>query len=214
MLQKLNLGCGPIQPDGWVNVDGSNRAWLACKLPWIDRMVTWLGLAAATEFNRTTVYANLLKRFPWPDQSADSVYMGDVLEHFTPEQGKHLVSESFRVLASGGIIRVRTPDHARFWRNYVAAHDTTFNKPRSEWTDEHVRWTRMYFDDICVRRPKAWQSMGHFHKWGWDEVSMVMLLESVGFTNVRRMSLHQSAMADVAAVETREDLTVEGVKPC
>jgi hypothetical protein len=54
--------------------------------------------------------------------------------------------------------------------------------------------------------------MGHFHKWGWDEVSMVMLLESSGFTDVRRMRLHQSAIADVTAVETREDLTVEGVK--
>jgi len=121
-------------------------------------------------------------------------------------------TESFRVLARGGIIRVRTPDHARFWRNYVTEHDAILAKPRSEWSLNHTRWTQMYFDDICVRRPKPWHSMGHFHKWGWDEVAMVILLESVGFSDVRRMSLHQSAIADVTDVETREDLTIEGVK--
>ena len=21
---KLNLGCGPVQPEGWINIDGSN----------------------------------------------------------------------------------------------------------------------------------------------------------------------------------------------
>jgi predicted SAM-dependent methyltransferase len=212
MPLKLNLGCGHVHAQGWVNVDGSNRAWLASKFPRVDALLVSLGLAAPTEFNRTTFFANLLKRFPWPDNSAEAVYMGEVLEHFTPEQGKHLITESFRVLAPGGIIRVRTPDHARFWRNYVSEHDATLAKPRSDWSQGHVRWTRMYFDDICVRRPKPWQSMGRFHKWGWDEVSIVMLLESAGFTDVRRMSLHQSGIADVAAVETREDLTVEGVK--
>jgi SAM-dependent methyltransferase len=214
MALKLNLGCGHVQPIGWVNVDGSNRAWLASKFPRVDALIVRLGLAAPTEFNRATVHVDLLKRFPWADHSASAVYMGDVLEHFTPEQGKHLVRESFRVLAPGGVLRVRTPDHARFWRNYVAEHDAKLARPRSEWSQEHTRWVKMYFDDVCVRRPKPWQSMGHFHKWGWDEIAMVMLLESVGFTEVRRMSLHESAISDVAVVETREDLTIEGMKAC
>jgi predicted SAM-dependent methyltransferase len=208
----LNLGCGPVHAEGWVNVDGSNRAWLASKLPWLDSLMVTLRLLSPTEFNRTTVHANLLKPFPWPDNSAEAVYLGEVLEHFTPEQARHVITESFRVLTPGGILRVRTPDHVRFWRNYIIEHDSTLTRPRKEWTQEHVRWIRMYFQDICVRRPRPWQSMGHFHKWAWDEVSLVVLLESVGFSNVRRMALHQSDIPKVAAVETREDLTVEAVK--
>jgi predicted SAM-dependent methyltransferase len=212
-LLKLNLGCGHIQPPGWVNVDGSNRAWLASKLPLVDALLVYLRLVPPTEFNHQTVYANLLKPFPRPSNSAAAIFMGDVLEHFTPEQGKHLVQESFRVLAPGGVIRLRTPDHVRFWRNYVTEHDATLMKPREQWTADHTCWTRMYFADICIRRPKPWQSMGHFHKWGYDEVALVMLLESAGFANVRRMPYRQSAIADVEAVERREDLSVEGIKP-
>src|SRR5262245_32106007 len=41
---RLNLGCGPIQPEGWINVDGSNRAWLATRFPRLDRILTKLRL--------------------------------------------------------------------------------------------------------------------------------------------------------------------------
>ena len=41
----------------------------------------------------------------------------------------------------------------------------------------------------------------------------LLALEGVVFTNVRLMSLHDSGIADVAAVEVRDDLIVEGVKP-
>jgi hypothetical protein len=47
----------------------------------------------------------------------------------------------------------------------------------------------------------------------WDEVSLTLALEGVGFTGVRRRALFDSAIADVTAVETREDLTMEGAKP-
>lgn len=47
----------------------------------------------------------------------------------------------------------------------------------------------------------------------YEEISLSLALEAVGFTNVRRMSLRDSGIADVAAVEVRGDLIVEGVKP-
>jgi SAM-dependent methyltransferase len=210
---KLNLGCGHIQPPRWVNVDGSNRAWLASKLHPVDSMLVRLRLLPPSEFNPRTVYANLLKPFPWPAGSASAIFMGDVLEHFSPEHGKHLVEESFRILAPGGVIRLRTPDHAHFWRNYVTEHDAMLASPREQWSLDHTRWTKMYFNDICTSRPRLWQSMGHFHKWGYDEVSLIKLLSSAGFADVRRMPFHESKIADIAVVELREDLSVEGTKP-
>ncbi len=29
--------------------------------------------------------------------------------------------------------------------------------------------------------PRLWQSMGHYHKWMYDEISLIPLVESVGF---------------------------------
>jgi hypothetical protein len=70
----------------------------------------------------------------------------------------------------------------------------------------------MFFADICVK--KSWlTSMGHYHKWMYDEVTLIHAFEHVGFTHVERRGFHDSRIPDVALVETREDLIVEGVKP-
>lgn len=211
-MQKLNLGCGPVQPPGWVNVDGSMRARVASRHPWFDGLMTRLSLWPPSEFNANTRFANLLKRLPWPDDSVDCIYMGEVLEHFTRDDGQRLLAECFRVLKPAGVLRLRVPDNARFWRNYLREFDDVHAKPRDEWTDNHTRWVTMFFHDICVRR--TWfGSYGHFHKWMFDEIQLIRALEQAGFTSVERRKYLDSAIPDVAAVETHEDLTVEGSKP-
>ena len=210
---KLNLGCGHVQPQGWVNVDGSNRAWLASHLPALDQFLVRFGILPATEFNRETRFANLLQRFPWADQSVDVIYMGEMLEHFTHAEGDWVLRECFRVLKAGGVMRLRVPDHVRFWKNYVEEFAQTRQLARGQWTLGHTRWTEMYFRDICVARAKPWQSMGHFHKWMYDEVSLILTMEAVGFTNVERMPFHQSRIAAIETVEARDDLIVEGIRP-
>ncbi len=80
---QLNLGCGHVCPEGWINVDGSNRAWLSSRWPVVDRVLVSLKLIPPTEFSRATTYADLTRRFPWSDASVDAIYMGEILEHFT-----------------------------------------------------------------------------------------------------------------------------------
>ena len=210
---KLNLGCGPVQSAGWINVDGSNRAWLVARLPWLDRLLVTFRITPPTEFNERIVHTNLLRRFPWSDESVDAVYMGEILEHFTHEDGKGVLRECYRVLKPGGVLRIRVPDHARFWKNYVEEYEQVRQQPREQWQLAHTRWTAMFFQNLCVRRPKIWQSMGHFHKWMYDEVSLILLMESVGFHGVERSAFHQSAIPNVDEVEVRSDLIVEGIRP-
>jgi predicted SAM-dependent methyltransferase len=211
-MLKLNLGCGPVQPEGWVNVDGSRRAWYASRLWLFDRLMVWLRFWPPTEFNKKTFYASLLKRLPWPDGSVSVVYMGEVLEHFTREDGLRLLRECFRILEDNGVIRIRVPDNARFWRNYLAEYDEVLSKPRQEWTEVHSRWVEMFFRDICVK-PLGWRSLGHYHKWMYDEISLIKTLETIGFIDVGRRGFLDSSIPDVKGIETRDDLTVEARKP-
>jgi hypothetical protein len=44
----LNLGSGHINPEGWINVDGSNRAWLASRWPLVDRTLVFLRILSPT----------------------------------------------------------------------------------------------------------------------------------------------------------------------
>lgn len=210
---QLNLGCGHIHAPSWVNVDNSNRAWLASRLPWLDKLLVTLRCLAPTEFNAQTVYANLLRRFPWADQSVEAIYMGEVLEHFTLEDGQRVLRECYRVLKPEGTLRIRVPDQVRFWSNYLREYEQTKQQPRAAWSLDHTRWTAMYFQDLCVRRPRLGQSMGHYHKWMYDEVSLILLVESLGFHQVERQTFHQSCIADIAEVEARGELIVEAKRP-
>lgn len=209
---RLNLGCGHVHPPGWVNVDDSNRARLASRLPWLDRLLVAARLLPPTEFGAATVCADLTRRLPWPDDAAGAVYMGEVLEHLTREQGRALLGECLRVLAPGGVVRLRVPDNARFWANYLDEYREVRARPRDAWSPDHSRWVDMFFRDICVR-PRPLRSMGHYHKYMYDDVSLTLLLEEVGFRDVERMAFHRSRIGDVAAVETRDDLIVEAIKP-
>jgi len=199
-------------PDGWVNVDGSIRAWLVSKLPWFDRMAVRLGLLPPTEFKPSLLWANLLKRFPWADGSCDALYLGEILEHFTREQGEYVLRECRRVLAPGGVIRIRVPDNARFWRNYLDEYDAQRRLPPDRQDASHERWVHMFFREICTN-PKKLGSAGHYHKWMYDEVSLTRLLHELGFDEVARREFHDSAIEDIEAIEARDDLIVEAVKP-
>lgn len=211
---RLNLGCGHVTPDGWVNVDGSNRAWLASTLPAVDRLLTAARLIPPSEFTGHAVYADLTKEFPWPEGSANAVYMGEVLEHFTPAAGEALLTRCYRVLAPGGVLRLRVPDNARFWRNYLDEYTATRARPRTEWTTQHTRWIEWFFRDICVEAPRrlSAESFGHYHKWMYDDVSLITLFEKIGFREVERMPFRKSRIGDIEPVEARDDLIVEGIK--
>ena len=209
---QLNLGCGPVQPQGWLNIDGSNRARLASRLPLLDALLVRLRILRATEFNRRTGAMDVRKGLPFATNSVAAIYSGEMLEHFTREQGKRLLEECLRVLVPGGVLRIRVPDNYEVWRNYVRDYEEIFRQPREQWNEKHTRWIQMYFDDICTERPWL-MSMGHYHKWMYDEVSLILAFQTAGFVEVERRKLHDSRIPDIASVETRGFLTVEGIKP-
>jgi len=208
---RLNLGSGPVCPPNWKNVDGSNRAWLAATFPLIDRLLSKIRILPPTEFYGVG-YVDLTNRFPWNDESVDVIYMGELLEHFNAQQGKSVIRECYRVLKKDGILRIRVPDNAKFWKSYLNEYDSVYKQPRASWNENHTRWVEMFFDDICIHKPRLFRSMGHFHKWMYDDVSLILLLESCGFRDVDRMQYHKSRITDVDAVEVRDDLIVEAVK--
>jgi predicted SAM-dependent methyltransferase len=210
---KLNLGCGPVQPPGWVNVDGSNRAWLASKLPLIDRSLTRLGALSPTEFGPQTMVCDLLRPLPWPSQSVACIYAGELWEHFEYPDAVRITAECFRVLAPAGVLRVCVPDGPEFWRNYLQLFDREMARPKDQRSPQLLRdRIALYFREICTRR-QLLGSMGHTHKWQFDEIQLIDLFESQGFVDVARMRLHESRIPDVQLVERSDFLIVEGVKP-
>ena len=209
----VNLGCGPVQPPGWINVDYSNRARLARYFPKVDHFLTKLGLIPPTEFTIHTTVFDVRKPLPFVNSSVRAFYAGELWEHLLPQEAESLMRECFRALAPGGHLRVNVPDNYEFWKRYCDAHEEMIKKPRELWDDEYSKnYVRMFWEDICTSRPIL-GSMGHFHKWGYDEVSLVLQCERAGFLKVARRNLYASDIPDIGAVEKNAFLVVEGTKP-
>src|ERR1051326_7178200 len=116
---KLNLGCGAVQPRGWINIDGSNRAWFTSRFAIVDRMLVKLGLFSATEFDLKTKFVDLRKGLPYRETSISCIYAGELWEHLEHEIALALAKECYRVLVPEGVRRICVPDGPSFWSRYL-----------------------------------------------------------------------------------------------
>ncbi|HSW65485.1 MAG TPA: methyltransferase domain-containing protein, partial [Dissulfurispiraceae bacterium] len=90
----LNLGCGQRYHSGWTNVDFKANS---CEV----------------------IAHDLGKGLPFDSNSFNVVYHSHLLEHFSKEYAFTFLKNCFRVLKSGGIIRVVVPDLETIARLYL-----------------------------------------------------------------------------------------------
>jgi predicted SAM-dependent methyltransferase len=209
---RLNLGCGPVQPIGWINIDGSNRARLAGWLPWLDRSLQWLGVLPPTEFGPHIRVLNLFKPLPWAPNSVGGIYAGELWEHFEYADAERLTRDCHRVLRPGGVLRVTVPDAAQLWGKYMRLYEHEMAKPRSERSAAALlELMASFFEDIATS-PKWMLSWGHCHKWFFDQIQLIDMFERCGFREVERMRVGDSRIPGIDSVQRSDMLTVEGVK--
>jgi len=209
---KVNLGCGPIMADGWINVDGSRRSWLVAHAWPLDQLLVRLRLIPPTAFNSSLTHHDLCKPLPWDSDSIAAIYAGEVWEHLEYADAKRLTQECHRVLMKGGVLRLCVPDGVEFWERYLAMVVEEQARERHERHVDRLRsHIKMYFDDICTR-PPGLKSFGHFHKWQYDEVQLIDLLEGCGLQQVGRKRFWESRIPGIAAIERSDFLIVEGIK--
>ncbi len=92
--RMLNIGCGARYHPDWVNIDLSPA-------------------------NDHILQHDLRKPLPFDRDSFQVVYHSHVLEHFSREEGRHLMRECYRVCCGGGIIRIALPDLEKTARTYI-----------------------------------------------------------------------------------------------
>ena len=87
-VRKLQLGAGGTAPTGWLNSD--------------------------IEPSKEEIYLDAAGRYPFVDASFQYIFAEHVIEHIPWEAGLRMLKECYRVLATGGKIRIITPDLSKF----------------------------------------------------------------------------------------------------
>lgn len=98
----LNLGCGKLNAEGWINVDLVNGAGM--------------------------YYADLRNPLPLPEGSVRHIHCEHVLEHLEYDEAARLLGDCYRVLGRGGTMRLIVPDAEKYLRAYCR-NDPEFFEP-------------------------------------------------------------------------------------
>ncbi len=171
---RLHLGCGGEHKDGWVNVDLVGDP--------VD--LAW----------------DLARGIPFPDGSVEAIFHEHLLEHIPLRAGAGFLAECFRVLRSGGILRVGVPDAGELIRSY--ASDGAYLE------ELHPgRPTRL----LAVQELFYW----HRHTTMYDTDTLALLFRASGFPDPVQKSFGDSGLAVAPDTERRraETLYMEAVKP-
>jgi hypothetical protein len=150
---------------------------------------------------------DLRKGIPFPDATFDGVYHSHVLEHFSRDDARALLSECFRVLKVGGILRIVLPDLEKLARDYLRA----LERADSDCDDAAYEWATLELLDQMVRdRPGGSQLA--FLKLGSRErdiaiargdLEIMHIANNIEATASEKITDHRSAHGDASQREKR-----------
>jgi|SRR6516162_4716974 predicted SAM-dependent methyltransferase len=173
-VPKLHIGGGLHCLDGWLNTD-------VALLPGV-------------------VQLDATQPFPFAEAAFDYVFAEHMIEHVSFEGAMFMLRECYRVMKTGAVIRVTTPN--------LAAIVGLYSEHLSQLQRSYLGWfCKAHLGPDCPATPaRAVNAM--FRLWGhqfiYDEETLADMFRKVGFGEISRCPLMQS--------EHRELQNLENVK--
>jgi len=131
-----------------------------------------------------------------------------MLEHLDRVQARDFLKECFRVLATGGIIRLVLPNLGRAVERYQQARQ----RGDARAADDLIGF--LYFvppyEDMSRTRRIAMRLLHRPHAWMYDEASLSAILRQVGFVEVQARAFREGICPDLERIEHRLDECFEG----
>lgn len=157
---------------------------------------------------------DLRKKLPFSEKSVSVIYSSHLIEHLSYKQALDLISECYRVLQSGGILRVVTPDLGKAIEGYLSSQRNGSIFPANDFLQSlglgergpqspSRLLVRLFRDDR--------------HRWLYDGKTLQNILKETGFEDVQILSFGASRINEVGTLDVparrAESLYVEGERP-
>lgn len=188
---KLQIGGGPYSLADWLNGDLING----------------------------NIFLNALHPLPFSDDSVDYIFTEHFIEHLTLKEGMGFLSESYRILKPGGILRQGTPSLTALMDIYMDRHsdvsrDQVINRHNKVHHPKRPCLSPAdYFNEVM----RLWG-----HRFIYDADTLELLYRKAGLINLKWKKFGQSEHihlqnleqhADLEWVKTAFVIILEGQKP-
>jgi len=153
--KRFQFGSGGHRLAGWFNTDYE---------PWVPEVY----------------HLDMREALPFPDNSLDVAASEHVFEHFSYQDGTKILSELFRCLKPGGLVRMSMPDLDQ----YIALWDKPASQAKTAYMQAYVGIEHAG-DPVtpCMTLNLAMRSFGH--QFLYDRPTLSSLLARTGFMDIR-----------------------------
>lgn len=167
-MTLLNIGCGAIAPEGWLNIDAS-PALRASKVPLLGRLVR----LDPEHIAPNAVYRDIVAGPPLEPESCDLIFASHVLEHLPLADAHIMLDRVFVALKPGGIFRVIVPDLDAYVADYI--RDPSPGAAEKFMTRSGIGATR---SRVGLRARMCEALSNARHQWMWTGASLQAYLQS------------------------------------
>lgn len=162
-IRKIQYASGGNYFQDWINVDFHRRN--SFLIP-----------------NDITYYSvDLAAKHPFPDNHFEFGFAEDFLEHLQQVDSIIFLSECYRTLKKGGVLRLAFPG----LEGVLAKHYPTSD-----------------YETVVVAKEEAYTTWGHIHFYSQEELTTVA--KHIGFSEVNFMQFGVSNFAELTGRETRD----------
>lgn len=137
------------------------------------------------------IYLNATKRLPFPNESVDTIFTEQFIEHLSQPEALYFLNEAYRVLKTGGIIRQSTPDLGKLMTLYEDRNDQV------SLSTAIARHMRNHRNNVVYADATGCQLLNDiFRLWGhqfiYDKEALQSVTEQVGFREFHWVSFGKS----------------------
>jgi hypothetical protein len=201
---KINVGCGPSgQIKGFENLDNSPNI-LISKIPFLKNVLFGIGLIAEHQYKANwskVIRCDASKKLPYGNRTVSKIYASHFLEHIPYEKGAYFLQECYRVLKSDGVMRLVVPDLLIHAEKYVKRTKTlikTTNLPDDR--SFHDSFIEIIFGAYLKKK-----RYGAEHCYMYDLPTIVSLLKSVGFLNIKKFDYQKGDDDELPCCDSRPE---------
>jgi len=171
-VRGLHLGCASNRLPGWLNTDAFPR-------------------------HLNVVYLDATGHYRLPDNAFDFVYSEHMIEHVPLSAAQAMLTEAYRVLRPGGVVRVATPDLEKL----LALKKADIGEVERKYIADVIEWV---MPDAVVRNfctylnifVREWD-----HTFIYDRATLAALIERVGYSDVIACEVGTSRHPELRGIE-------------
>ncbi len=226
MTKKINLGCGPVGKEDWINIDWGILAILH-KYSLIEKILLKFNLFPKgynVQWPKNLKLHNCRRKLPFTSNSIDYIYASHLLEHFKKFEAERIINDCFRILRKGGLMRVVVPDLESLVKKYLEKdvdyfkklNDLmNFNKKKEGNADTFLLADILmdtFYPHFYKTKPAGIKKLMTFfirpHCWMYDCESLKHLLKNAGFKNVQRRSFGEGRVPDLDILDVFPEMSL------